>query len=125
MLFNLIKVSPVLDKEKHFDIVTKVTKLLDTEFKIWNFKFGVDPIIGLIPGLGDIVTSIISCYIIFVAIIYKIPPFKIVRMVFNIIFDLIIGSVPLFGDIFDFVMKPNVMNLKILQNEIEASYRLE
>lgn len=107
------------DKTKHLIIVRKVTKLLETKFSIWKFKFGIDPILGLVPGIGDAISAILSFYIVFVAIIYKIPLQKIIRMIFNILFDLIIGSVPLIGDALDFVIKPNTKNLAILEKEVQ------
>lgn len=88
------------------------------EFSIWKFKFGIDPILGLVPGLGDILPSILSFYIVFVALLHKIPPVKIVRMIFNILIDFVIGSIPILGDIVDFVLKPNIKNLAILEKEI-------
>jgi len=107
------------DKTKHLIAVRKITKLLETKFSIWKFKFGIDPILGLLPGIGDIISAVLSFYIVFVAILHKIPLLKIVGMIFNILFDLIIGSIPLIGDVLDFVIKPNVKNLAILEKEIK------
>lgn len=107
------------DKSKHLILVRKITKLLETKFSIWKFKFGIDPILGLIPGVGDIISAILSLYIVSVAILYKIPLQKIILMVFNILFDLVIGSIPLVGDALDFVIKPNLKNLAILEKEIQ------
>ena len=109
----------MVDKTKHLTVVRKITKLLETKFSVWKFKFGLDPILGLLPGLGDIISAILSFYIVFVAIIHKIPVLKILHMVFNIGFDLIIGAIPLIGDALDFVIKPNIKNLKILEKEVE------
>ncbi len=114
----MIKNNRLTDKTKHLATVRKITKLLETEFKIWKFKFGIDPLLGLIPGLGDIISSILSFYIVFVAILHKISPLKIIRMIIYILFDLLIGSIPLIGDALDFVIRPNVKNLKILEKEI-------
>lgn len=108
-----------IDKTKHLVAVRKITKLLETKFSIWKFKFGLDPILGLLPGIGDIISAILSFYIVFVAILHKIPLLKIIRMIFNIGFDLIIGSIPIVGDALDFVIKPNTKNLAILEKEIK------
>lgn len=115
----MIKTEQILDKDKHLTVVRKITKILELEFSIWKFKFGLDPIIGLIPGFGDLLTSIVSFYIVFVAILHKIPAIKILRMTFNILADMFIGSIPLIGDMLDFVIKPNVKNLAILEKEIK------
>lgn len=109
----------LVDKTKHLAAVRKITKLLETKFSIWKFKFGLDPILGLLPGVGDIISAVLSFYIVFVAVLHKIPLLKIIRMVFNIFFDLLIGSIPLIGDALDFVIKPNTKNLAILEKEIQ------
>ncbi len=109
-----------MNKAKHLAVARGITKLLDTGFSIWKFKFGLDPILGLIPGLGDIFPSLLSFYIVFVALLHKIHPLKIAHMVFNILIDLTIGSIPILGDILDFVIKPNIKNLSILEKEIES-----
>src|SRR5688572_26654686 len=77
----------VTDKERHLKIVRRLTKLLEDEFSIWKFKFGIDPILGLVPGLGDIIPSILACYLVFVALLHKIHPLKIAHMIFNILVD--------------------------------------
>ena len=115
----MIKNNFLTDKAKHLILVRKVAQLLETKFTIWKFKFGVDPILGLIPGLGDILTSIISFYIVYVAILHKIPTLRVLHMTFNILVDLVIGSAPIIGDILDFFIKPNVKNLAILEKEIK------
>lgn len=107
-----------LDKTKHLTAVRKVTSLLETKFSLWKFKFGLDPILGLLPGLGDTLSALISFYIVFVAILHKLPVLKIIQMVLYIIFDLVIGSIPLIGDLLDFVIQPNTKNLAMLEKEI-------
>ncbi len=114
-----------MNKRKHLDLVRKLTKVLELEFSIWKFKFGLDPILGLIPGLGDVITSILSFYIVYVAILHKIHPFETARMVFYISIDLIIGSIPVLGDILDFLIKPNIKNLEILEKEISKLKDIE
>ena len=108
-----------MNKDKHLNIARKITKLLETKFSIWKFKFGLDPILGLLPGIGDIISAVLSFYIVFVAILHNISLAKILRMVFNIGFDLLIGSIPLIGDALDFIIKPNTKNLAILEKEIK------
>ncbi len=109
----------MINATRHLTVVRKITKLLETEFSIWNFRFGIDPILGLIPGVGDIISAILSFYIVFVAVLHHISVGKIVHMILNIGFDLVIGSIPLIGDAFDFVIKPNTKNLIILEKEVQ------
>jgi len=110
-----------MNKDIHLTYVRRIAKLLDTGFSVWKFKFGIDPILGLIPGLGDILPSLLSFYIIFVALLHKIHPLKVAHMVFNILVDLAIGSIPILGDILDFVIKPNIKNLSILETELKIN----
>jgi hypothetical protein len=62
---------------------------------------GWDPIIGLIPGAGDLIATAISAYIIFLAARFRLPGSVISRMIFNIALEAVVGAIPLLGDIFD------------------------
>ena len=88
--------------------------LLDQKFKIWNFEFGLDPIIGLIPVVGDIIPLVFSGYIVWIGVINKIPKWAIVKMCFNIAVDFLVGTIPILGDILDFALKSNHKNIGIL-----------
>lgn len=101
-------------------MVRKVAHILEKQFSIWKFKFGIDPILGLIPGLGDLISAVLSLYIVFVAMLHKIRPIKTMQMIFNILVDLVIGSIPILGDVLDFAIKPNTKNLAILEKEIRT-----
>jgi hypothetical protein len=76
-----------------------------------NQRFGFDAIIRLIRGLGDVLTSLISLYILAAARRYGVPRATLMRMAFNIAVDTVVGSVPLPGDGFDVYWKANVMNV--------------
>ncbi|HEV8069534.1 MAG TPA: DUF4112 domain-containing protein [Planctomycetaceae bacterium] len=96
---------------------------MDTVFYIpgLGVRFGFDAIIGLIPGLGDIITSLISLYILAAALRYGVPRATMMRMAFNIAVDTIVGAVPLFGDAFDVYWKANVMNVALLRRHVLAT----
>jgi hypothetical protein len=79
-----------------------------------NRRVGLDAGIGLIPGVGDVVSAILSTWIIAGAIRHRVPFSKIMRMLFNVAVDLLVGEIPLLGDVFDFVYEQNVMNMRIL-----------
>lgn len=95
---------------------------MDTAFCIpgLGIRFGFDAIIGLIPGLGDILTSLISLYIL-AARRYGVPRATLMRMAFNFAVDTIVGSVPLLGDAFDVYWKANVMNVALLRRHVLAT----
>ncbi|HET6329099.1 MAG TPA: DUF4112 domain-containing protein [Planctomycetaceae bacterium] len=96
---------------------------MDTVFEIpgLGIRFGFDAIIGLIPGLGDILTSLISLYILAAARRYGVPRATLLRMAFNIAVDTTVGAIPLLGDAFDVYWKANVMNVALLRRHVLAS----
>lgn len=93
--------------------------LLDNKFKILGMKFGIDPILGLIPVGGDLVSLIFAMYIVWVGIKMKLPQDKIAKMIGNVLMDFGAGLIPILGDIADIAFKPNLKNLKILKQHSE------
>lgn len=91
-------------------------RLLDDRFRIpgTDIRFGMDSILGLIPGIGDVATFLLSLYPIHVAWREGVPMGALARMVFNVLLDLGVGSVPILGDLFDLIWKSNRKNLDIL-----------
>jgi Domain of unknown function (DUF4112) len=90
--------------------------VLDDIFHIpgTKIRFGLDPIVGLVPGLGDIITGLLSFLIVFAAWQRGLPKIAISRMVVNIAIDTLLGSIPIVGDVFDSVWKSNRMNYNLL-----------
>ena len=101
--------------KRHVSAVRTLARLLDSEFKIFGFRFGLDPILGLIPGIGDIISTSISIYIIYVARKLGVPENKLIQMWRNVIIDFVIGFVPFIGDIGDFAFKANQKNIQIIK----------
>ncbi|MDQ5951194.1 MAG: hypothetical protein QG639_471 [Patescibacteria group bacterium] len=95
-----------------------IAYLLDSKFGIGPFRFGLDPILGLIPGLGDFIPLIMSSYLIIVAIQHNISKPTILRMIFYTVADFLIGSVPVLGDAADFFFKASTKNLELLKSEL-------
>lgn len=93
-----------------------LAKLMDSQFQIPNTKirFGLDALIGLIPGVGDFAGFLVSGYIIVVLASNGASGFVIARIALNILIDAVIGSIPFLGDIFDFVFKANERNMKLV-----------
>jgi hypothetical protein len=77
-------------------------------------RVGMDAAIGLIPGVGDIIGGLMSAWIVISAVRHRVPVLKLTRMMFNILLDVGLGSIPLIGDLFDLLFEENVMNLQIL-----------
>ena len=96
---------------------------MDTAFRIPGtpFRIGWDPIIGLIPGLGDLVDTAFSAYLLFLASQFGLPKNVLGWMVFNIGLEAIVGSIPLIGDVFDAFYKSNIRNLALLEKHLQVS----
>jgi hypothetical protein len=80
-----------------------------------KIRVGADAVIGLIPGIGDVVGALLSTWIIVGALRYRVRPLVIARMVGNIVIDMIFGAVPLAGDVFDFLYEENMKNMRLLE----------
>lgn len=101
--------------------VERVTGLMDDSFTlpIINKRFGLDPIIGLIPGAGEVISYSISSILILAMVKHGVSGRVAIMMVGNVLIDSIIGAIPLLGDIFDFAKKANRRNLKLMQEHYE------
>lgn len=91
--------------------------LLDSAFQVpgTRWRFGLDPIVGLLPGAGDLVTGFFSVMILVHSVRLRIPKVVIARMMVNTGLDLLTGVVPLLGDLFDAAFKANLRNLALLE----------
>ena len=97
--------------------------LMDDLFRIpvIGWRVGLDAIVGLIPGLGDTATSLVSFYILASAVRYRVPRVTLLRMGMNIGIDYLLGSLPLVGDLFDAWWKSNKMNVALLRKRATVS----
>lgn len=116
-----VEVLPPPGKTKHAaevdPFIKLVSRFLDTFFVIpgTRIRFGIEPIIGLIPILGDQVTALISAALLYRSVQHRLPKVALVRMALNILINAVVGMVPLVGDLFVLWYKPNIRNYKILQ----------
>jgi uncharacterized protein DUF4112 len=96
----------------------KLTLLFDQAFGIpgTRFRFGLDALFGLVPGLGDLAGGIVAVYALQVARRLRAPAEIQAHMLSNIALDALIGTVPVIGDIFDFVFKAQTRNLALLDD---------
>src|SRR6186997_2390351 len=94
-----------------------LSRYLDGLFRIpgTGWRFGLDALIGLIPNVGDTLTSFASFYILFAGVRYGVPKITLLRMAFNIAVDYLVGSIPFLGDAFDFVWKANQQNMNLIR----------
>ena len=92
--------------------------LLDTAFILpgTNVRFGVESIIRLVPGIGDVAASALSCYLLFEARSLGVPKHVFARMLANVALEGVVGAVPLVGDAFDVAFRANRRNVRILRD---------
>ncbi|HEX6981279.1 MAG TPA: DUF4112 domain-containing protein [Balneolaceae bacterium] len=97
-------------------------ELLDSKFTIpgTSIRFGIDPVLGLIPGAGDLLSGLVSLYFIFQAALHDASASVLARMLLNILADILIGAIPLLGEVFDFGWKANLRNARLL-DELQNS----
>lgn len=101
--------------------IRRLSRLMDTAIRIpvIGLRIGLDPIIGLVPGLGDLISTAFSAYIIYLAARFSLPTQAIGWMIFNIALEAVVGAVPLVGDLFDALYKSNIRNLKLLEEHLQ------
>lgn len=93
----------------------RLARLLDSQFRIGNFRFGLDPILGLIPGVGDFISLSVSGGFLALAAKHGASRKLLILMSLNVLLDAVIGSIPILGQIFDFFYKANNRNARLLQ----------
>jgi hypothetical protein len=93
-----------------------LAKLMDSQFRIpgTNIRFGVDAVVGLIPGVGDLSTFAVSGFMLWIMAKNGASGFVMARMVLNVLIDAIFGSIPILGDLFDVAFKANTRNMKLM-----------
>lgn len=96
----------------------KLVDLLDNRYEIAGIRFGVDALIGIIPGFGDFFGMILGTAVILEAFRHRVSLWVIGRMVLNLWIDAAIGSVPLVGDAFDVFFKAHRRNLRLLEEQL-------
>ena len=99
----------------------QLSRYLDGLFEIpvVGWRFGLDALVGLIPGAGDWATAAVSLYILTAAVRYRVPKITMLRMTLNIAIDFLLGAIPFIGDILDVFWKSNRKNLRLLVERAE------
>lgn len=105
----------------------KFARFFDSQFEIpgTKIRFGWDAIIGLIPGVGDILTLIPQGYFLIEGIRLKVSKETFTRMLLNIVIDWAGGSIPIIGDIFDVAFKSNNLNARLLAEELRKRQAID
>lgn len=114
-----------LQIEQSKEKLNRLAWLMDNSFRIpgTQIRFGLDGLIGLIPGIGDALGAIISSHILTQAAHMGVPKSLLLKMAFNIGLDAILGVIPVLGDVSDFIWKANQRNVELLNDYIEQPER--
>lgn len=106
---------------------TRFARVLDTALRIpgTRIRFGLDPILGLVPGLGDAIAALLGGYLVWTAVRVGAPRLIIGRMLANIAVDAIVGAVPVAGTVFDVAFKAHRRNARMLQDWSEQPAAIE
>ncbi|WP_298492733.1 DUF4112 domain-containing protein [uncultured Maritimibacter sp.] len=102
--------------------VQRIARLFDTRYGLpgTRLRFGLDSVIGLIPGIGDIAMLIPSAYIIAIALRHDVPKATLLKMIGNAAIDTGVGSIPVLGDIFDLFFKSHRRNADLLAAALQG-----
>ena len=106
----------------------RVAWLMDRAFKVpgTNVTFGLDAILGLFPGIGDVATGLIQSGVVLAMMLhYKVPRAVVARMAANVLLDVGVGTIPIVGDAFDVFFKANTRNMALLREVQEHQKRGE
>ena len=107
--------------QRALDRIRRIAWLMDNSIGVpgTGFRIGLDPLIGLIPGFGDIAGAIFSCYIVLSGARLGASRSTLFRMLWNVLVEVVIGAVPILGDLFDAGWKANARNLALLERSLE------
>lgn len=103
--------------------IRKLSRFMDSAIGIpgTKFRIGLDPIISLVPGAGDLISAGFSTYLIFLAARFRLPTKVLGWMIFNVGLEAVVGAVPLVGDLFDAFFKSNIRNLALLEQHLQSA----
>ena len=115
---KVVRLRQLTSAQTHrLDALRKFSQLLDSAFVVpgTTYRVGLDPILGLVPGFGDLVSPLFAIGVLWQARDLGVPRVVQLRMVLNVAIDALVGAIPLAGDIFDFAWKANVKNMELLE----------
>jgi hypothetical protein len=103
--------------QRSFEALRRMARLFDAAFRIpgTQFRFGLDPLLGLIPGIGDLASPVLTVAMLWQAVKFGVPKVVLARMVLNALIDAGVGAIPVLGDAFDFAWRANEWNMALLE----------
>ncbi len=109
-----------IDTDRELRRLESLAEWLDSRFRIpgTGIRFGLDSLLGLVPGVGDVLTLLPSIWLILRARRLGAPFSLIIRMLITVLVDFVVGLVPVLGDVFDVVFRANTANVDLLRNHL-------
>ena len=110
-------VLPSFDADERLRWVERIARLMDSQFRLpgTRFRFGLDPLLGLVPIIGDLSTTAVSVALLLTMLRHGASGAVVVRMALNILLDTVVGAIPILGNVFDFAYKSNERNVALLR----------
>ena len=114
-----------VNDKRGLELLRRWARMFDSAFRIpgTQIRFGIDPILGLVPGVGDLASPVLSLFMIWQGTRLRVPKVVLARMVFNALIDAISGVVPVLGDLFDFGWKATEWNMALLERHAMPGQR--
>jgi len=103
--------------QRSLELLRRWARLFDAAFRIpgTELRFGIDPLIGLVPGIGDLASPLLTMVMLWQGARLRVPKVVLARMVFNALIDAAVGAIPVLGDAFDFAWRSNEWNMQLLE----------
>ncbi|HPE62410.1 MAG TPA: DUF4112 domain-containing protein [Thiolinea sp.] len=114
-------------RQNRLQQLERLAWILDSAIRIpgTGWRIGLDGLIGLVPGIGDLSAGAISSYILWQAMRLRVSPLIMMRMALNVAFESVLGVIPFFGDLFDFAFRANRRNVRLLRAYLDDPERVE
>lgn len=103
----------------HIKFAGILVRLLDTKYHVFGIRFGIDPLLHIIPWAGNVLGVLISCYLFWIAYKLHVPGRVFWRMAWNICIDYVVGLIPYIGIVFDVLYRSNIKNYVLLRQYID------
>jgi hypothetical protein len=115
----------VVNDPRGLEAMRRWARIFDSAFRIpgTQITFGIDPLLGLFPGIGDLASPVFSLFLLWHGARLRVPKVVLARMVLNVLIDAGVGAIPVLGDLFDFAWKANGWNLALLEKHAMPGQR--
>jgi uncharacterized protein DUF4112 len=106
--------------QQRVERLQRLAQLWDSALRIpgTQVRVGLDPLVGLVPGLGDAAGALVASYIVLEGLRCDVPPSTLLRMLANVAIDAVLGTIPVIGDIFDVGWKANIKNVALIEHHL-------